>query len=443
MDEILRPTETETRKPPVVIIGEPVLHKWGTAVTPIADGDRKMSQAAWYWYNNEAKLPPGGAAALTYPLLYAKELTAQSYATEIPVQSRPVREGYAAWMTKLKLQEEIDRLNEEDKFVSKDERDVRTQELKDKISNYDRILVEIYTASDVEVSSASLGKVSALMSEVQAHGDEIGTIYLLPGIAGGLTEMENVVAELTWQGYRVITIGYPESVGTLSEEYAAGGNGKPLGPQTEFMSAILEKITAPVEKGGKPQVLMGFSTGGITAAGILSDKDMAHRFSHAVIMSPGGAQDRSLNAFVKGVASEIGQFITNHTVEFQPGVARRNPDGSEVPIDGKQLILKAETLSRLIPDTMHRQIEMWKALKADDVNTVICASPADLVTGAHSLLREIIGLNPSIKSAEHSGSHLDINANPQEMLVGPFDRIGLPLRDRPADKKHIAPNPFV
>jgi alpha-beta hydrolase superfamily lysophospholipase len=259
--------------------------------------------------------------------------------------------------------------------------------------------------------------------------------------------MENVVAELTWQGYRVITIGYPESVGTLSEEYAAGGNGKPLGPQVEFMSAVLEKSTTPVEVGGKPQILMGFSTGGITAAGILGNKDMAHRFSHAVIMSPGGAQDRSLTTFVKGVVSEIGQFIKNHTVEFQPGVARRNPDGSVVPVDAKQLILKAKTLLRLIPQTMHRQIEMWKAARSDIVDIVVCASPDDLVTGAHSVLREITSITQdagkgSIKTAELTGSHIAVNADPLAMLLAPFRRIGLKLRHPPPGQEQIAANPF-
>jgi alpha-beta hydrolase superfamily lysophospholipase len=260
--------------------------------------------------------------------------------------------------------------------------------------------------------------------------------------------MENVVAELTWQGYKVITIGYPESVGTLSEEYAAGGNGKPLGPQVEFMGAILEKLTTPVESGAHPQILMGFSTGGITTAGILGDEDMAHRFSHAVIMSPGGAQDRSLMTFAKGVASEIGQFIKNHTVEFQPGVARRNPDGSVVSVDAKQLILKAKTLLRLIPQTMHRQIEMWKAARADIVDIVVCASPEDLVTGAHSVLREMAPITQaagkgSIKTAELTGSHIAINADPLAMLLAPFRRIGLQLRHPPPGQEQIAPNPFV
>jgi dienelactone hydrolase len=450
MNEVLTPTIAEANTAIDVTFSEPTYHARKTAVLPIEELEARARneelEVVW-------RLVKDGYTAEQLKTVKFRSITKQeidklSNNDVVNWFEEISQSGLAAQTTKEKLANEILRLRADDKFVPQEVRNAQIDILNEKIANYDRIMIEIYTARIVEVSSKTLGTVSSQMSEVKAHGDEIGTIYLLPGIAGGLTEMENVVAELTWQGYRVITIGYPESVGTLSEEYAAGGNGKPLGPQVEFMSAVLEKSTTPVEVGGKPQILMGFSTGGITAAGILGNKDMAHRFSHAVIMSPGGAQDRSLTTFVKGVVSEIGQFIKNHTVEFQPGVARRNPDGSVVPVDAKQLILKAKTLLRLIPQTMHRQIEMWKAARSDIVDIVVCASPDDLVTGAHSVLREITSITQdagkgSIKTAELTGSHIAINADPLAMLLAPFRRIGLQLRHPPPGQEQIAPNPFV
>lgn len=451
MDEKLRPSLAETGTRPTATLGEPVYYENKTALLPLEELEARARRAELrtVWELHKSGYTSEQLNSIKFKYTTREDIDKLPQAGDIAKWFEIISQfGLAAQTTKEKLADEIQRLRKDDRFVPQEVRDAQIDILNEKIANYDRIMIEIYTARIVEVSSKTLGTVSSQMSEVKAHGDEIGTIYLLPGIAGGLTEMENVVAELTWQGYRVITIGYPESVGTLSEEYAAGGNGKPLGPQIEFMSAVLEKITTPVDSSSKPQILMGFSTGGITSAGILGDEDMAHRFSHAVIMSPGGAQDRSLTAFVKGVANELGQFIKNHTVEFQPGVARRNPDGSVVPLDIRQLMLRAQTLVKVIKTAMHRQPEIWEAVQADNVNTVVCASQADLVTGAYSVLREMAPITQaagkgSIKTAELTGSHIAINADPLAMLLAPFRRIGLTLRHPPPGQEQIAPNPFV
>ncbi len=452
MDETLRPSLAETSTRPTATLGEAVYHVNKTALLPLEELEARARRAELrtVWELHKRGYTSEQLNSIKFKYTTKEDINKLPQEGDIANWFEEISQfGLAAQTTKEKLADEILRLRLDDRFVPQEVRDEQIEILNEKIANYDRVMIEIYTARIAEVGPCkTLGKVSAQMSEVKAHGDEIGTIYLLPGIAGGLTEMENVVAELTWQGYRVITIGYPESVGTLSEEYAAGGNGKPLGPQIEFMSAVLEKSTTPVEVGGKPQILMGFSTGGITAAGILGNKDMAHRFSHAVIMSPGGAQDRSLITFAKGVADELGQFITNHTVEFQPGVARRNPDGSVVPLDIKQLMLRARTLVEVIKTAMHRQPKIWEAVQADIVNTVVCASQADLVTGAYSVLREMAPITQaagkgSIKTAELTGSHIAINADPLAMLLAPFRRLGLQLRHPPPGQEQIAPNPFV
>src|SRR3989344_5830616 len=138
-----------------------------------------------------------------------------------------------------------------------------------------------------------------------------GTRVIIPAYSGTRFGVEAIARAWAEEGYKVITLDYPESqLGTPTEEFVAkieqsfdSKSAVNYDPHTSLFEAAIEKLTEEDEEFG----IITYSTGGPIAAEF--GPKITNKVNLIVELSPASAVDQSKYSLFWGFRKEFGGFV--------------------------------------------------------------------------------------------------------------------------------------
>ncbi|MFA6432492.1 MAG: hypothetical protein WCV82_01605 [Candidatus Paceibacterota bacterium] len=197
-------------------------------------------------------------------------------------------------------------------------------------------------------------------------------IFLIPGISNDIECVSSFIAEVAFQGRRIVTVGYPESfMGHTTQEFADAVEKDPgFAPHIEFYKAVIDKLFNK----GELIELWGFSTGAPIISGILKDKKYSQMTKDAALILPAAVVDQSLNSLKMGVVQELGLLKGNSTASLNLTVA------SKVPKEKEQTKLREEVLESLLNKICVNNNDWRDARVREGGNIIVVTGGKDKIT---------------------------------------------------------------
>lgn len=183
----------------------------------------------------------------------------------------------------------------------------RRKELLAEAHARDEIEAQYLAQGEIRVNIPGLGDQMARYTMIEPPEgrklpEEHEPIFLIPGISNDLDSVGSLAKEIPYQGRSLVVVGMPDSqMGNATEQFAQAVKESPtLEPHVDFFKAAINKLVgedAPVE-------LWGMSAGSMIVAEMLNDPVYSERVNQAVLLSPAGTSEMTMNQQNLGVLNE-------------------------------------------------------------------------------------------------------------------------------------------
>lgn len=248
---------------------------------------------------------------------------------------------------------------------------------------------------------------------------DLPPIFLIPGLSNDIECITNLAAELAYDGRRVVSLAYPESMmAQTTEEFAQAVESDPsFEPHVQFFGAMVDHLT----KDNKNIELWGYSTGAPIAAGILKNEKYQQSVDNAVLLCSAASVEQKPTSVKIGAAKEIGYLKDNG---FDAGASFHFMGvGFNQEPSKKQSELHDKIFATMLNKISHAN-EDWKDAKVrENGNILVVSGEKDQITKSVEMNDEFSKDNNQIRTLTiPDGYHSTPLMEPENVLPKIFEK---------------------